>query len=105
MRHRDIQRQRVVRGGGQHRVIAVVAVWQHDLQVVVYVRHARDALGGGRLRVLRVARHGAVERHLPAGVLDGDVGRVDEWGETEFCLDCLAERAAVLPSRVAAVVP
>src|SRR6266704_82889 len=51
-----------------------------------------DALrGGGCLQVLRVARHGAIERNLPVHVFDGDTCCVDERVEAEFCLDCLAD--------------
>ncbi len=92
VRHGDIQRQRVLRRSGQHRVVTVVARWQHDFQVVVHVLHAGDAPpGGGGLQVLRVARHGAVERHLPVHVPDGDVCRVDERIEGELCFDCLED--------------
>src|SRR5580692_1855952 len=73
----DVQRQRVVGRGGQPCVVAVVAVRQRDGQVVEYVLHAGDALrGGGGLQVLRVARYGAVQRHLAVHVPDGDVRRV-----------------------------
>jgi len=62
------------------------------LQVIVHVLHAGDALrSSGGLEVLRVARHGAVKRHVPAYVPDGDVCRVDERVEGEFCFDCLAD--------------
>src|SRR6266702_4185769 len=46
---------------------------------------------GGCLQVLRVARHGAIERNLPVHVFDGDTCCVDERVEAEFCLDCLAD--------------
>src|SRR5579862_6521160 len=47
LRYRDVQRQRVVRRGGQYRVVAVVLVRQHDLQVIVHVPDAGHAPSGG----------------------------------------------------------
>jgi len=53
---------------------ALFAVRQQHLQVIVHVGHAGDALRrGGRLQVLRIVRHGAIECHLPGDVLHGDV--------------------------------
>src|SRR5690242_7049936 len=91
-RYRDGQRQRVVRRGGQHRVVTGVTGRQLDFQVVVHVLHPVDALrGSARFEVLRVAGHGAVERHIPVYVPDGDACGVDEGIEVEFCLDRLAD--------------
>jgi len=65
---------------------------QHHLQVVVHVLHAAHPLRGrGGLQVLRVARHGAVERDLPVGVHDMDVRVVDERIELELRADGLAD--------------
>src|SRR2546430_1959547 len=89
VRHRDVQRQRVVRRGGQYRVVAVVLVGQDDLQVIVDARDAGHALsGGGGLHVLRIARDGAVESRVPVDVHDMNVRVVDERVELELCLDC-----------------
>src|SRR5262249_1926683 len=51
----DGRRQRGFGRGGRQRVRGVVTWWQRDLEVVVHVLDAADALrGGGRLQVLRV---------------------------------------------------
>src|SRR6516165_4813849 len=60
--------------------------------MVVHVLHPVDALrGGGRFEVLRVAGHGAVQRHIPVYVPDGDICVVDEGVVVEFSLDRLAD--------------
>src|SRR5690348_15043958 len=106
VRHRDVQRQRVVGRGGQHRVVAEVFIGQHDLQVVVHVLHAADALRGrGGLQVLRVTRHGAVQRDVPAGVYDMDIRIVDERIVLELRVDRVADvfgdtHSCVPPERV-----
>src|ERR1700722_10027337 len=83
--HGDVPRQGVVGGGGQLRVVAVVAGRELDHQVVVDTLHPLDALRGGRgFQVLRIARHGAVERYLPVQVLHGDVRRVDQRVEVQL---------------------
>jgi len=87
-----VQRQRIVRRGGEHRVIAVVDVRQQHLQMIVHIGHAGDPLRRGRrLQILRIARHGAVERHLPGDVLHGDVRRVYQRVELQLRLDRLAD--------------
>jgi hypothetical protein len=59
--------------------------------VIVHVPDPGHALsGGGGLQVLRIARDGAVESHVPVDVHDMNVRVVDERVELELCLDCLA---------------
>src|SRR5262245_61417433 len=88
----DVPLQGVVGGGGQLRVVAVVAGRQVDHQVVVHVLDPGDALrGGGGLQVLRVAGRGAVERDVAVDVLHGDVGGVEERVEGQLCLDGLPD--------------
>jgi hypothetical protein len=90
--HSDVPLQGVVGGGGQLYVVAVATVRQFDREVVVHVLHPGHALDRDRRRqVLRVARHGAVERDNPAGVLHRDVRRVDERVERQLILDSLAD--------------
>src|SRR6266550_3438518 len=72
--------------------VAVVLVGQHDLQVIVHVPDAGHALSGDDgLQVLRIARDGAVESHVPVDVHDMNVRVVDERVELELCLDCRAD--------------
>src|SRR6266536_3240121 len=60
--------------------------------VVVHVLDTGDALRrGGRLQVLRVTGYGAVERHVPVQVLDGDAGGVHQRVEGQLCLDRVAD--------------
>jgi hypothetical protein len=47
--------------------------------------------GGGRLKILRVARHGAVQPHIPVHIHNGHVGRVDQRIEGQFRLNRLAD--------------
>jgi hypothetical protein len=79
VRHRDVQRERVVRRRGQRRVVPVVAGRQHDLKVILHALHAgHTSRRRGRLHVLRVVRHRAVKRYFPVQVLHRDIQRVDE---------------------------
>jgi hypothetical protein len=88
----DVQRQRIVRRGGQPRVVAVVGVRQHNLQVVVHALHAGDPpRGGGGLQILWEARHSAVERYISVHVHDMNVRVLHEWVELELCFDCLMD--------------
>src|SRR5262249_5054761 len=92
VRHGDVCRERVVRRGGQLRVIAEVAVRQRHLQVVVHGGHPGDPAGGGRrLQVLRVARHRAGEVYISADVHDRDICGVDKRVEAEFRFDGRAD--------------
>jgi hypothetical protein len=61
---------------------------QHDLQVIVHVLHAADALRRrGGLKVLRVTAHGAVEGHIPVDVPDRNIRRIDQRVEGQLCFD------------------
>ena len=72
-RYGAAQGERVVRHGGQSRVVAEIAWRQRDLQAVVHALDTGDATGHrGRLDILRVARHAPGQHHVTVPVLDGD---------------------------------
>src|SRR5215469_5854650 len=58
----------------------------------MYLGDALHALGGGgRLLVLRVAGHRAIQRNVPIHVLHADARRIDQRVELQLLLDRLAD--------------
>jgi hypothetical protein len=92
IRHGDVQRQRVVRGRGQGRVVTVGPIGQHDLEVVLQFLDAGHAPGRRRrFQVLGIAGHGAVEGHVPVDVHHRDVRGVDQRVVAELALHRVAD--------------
>jgi hypothetical protein len=74
----DGQRERVVRGRGQHRIVPVVFGGQHHHQVVMEPGDDVHPFGRcSRPQLLRVGGHRAVECNVPVQVLDDDACCID----------------------------